>query len=395
MKSHVYCGILLLLFWMSCRDKDPQKENKIIDDSRAVIIKPDFSEPCKNIYPYLDTLKYVPLELTDSSMIGSIDRIAAYKGRLYIMDMKTSSLFVYTMDGKYLFKIHSVGQGPQEYIQLDFLSIDFEQQNIVLTDLFGYWIMRYDMNGHFISRQKIPFFVEGVATIHDKGIVLYANFRDNTRHFKKEYNLYYLDSLNRIQKKYFPYTSSKVKSSMFDAAMNGGFYTYNGQCNFFRTYNDTVCQLTPNGLVAKYIFNLNGTGFDQSYLGKRIDEISAYTKKRDYNCLDNVAEDDRWLSYTFTSDIFFWMGFYSKKSGKTLTALHYDNGHQFFNVARVEAIYNSWFIAQLSVEDLISSRDTYKKQSSEGMAKKELLTLLDTLKEEANPVLVLFKLKDF
>lgn len=395
MRLHVYFGTVLLLFWMGCNDKDAQKENKIIQNSSTEIIRPDFSEPFKNIYPYLDTLKYVTLELTDSSMIGSIDRIEVYNDRLYVLDTKTSSLFVYTMDGKYLFRIHSIGQGPQEYIQLDFLSIDIEQQNIVLTDLLGYWIIRYDMNGHFLSRHKIPFFVEGVAPTHDKGIMLYANFRDNTQYFKKEYNLYFLDSLSRIQKRYFPYTSSKLKNYMFAAAMNGGFYTYNGQSNYYRTYNDTVCNVTPKGLVAKYIFDLNGMGFDQSYFNKKIDQISEYSQKRNYCCLVNMVEGDSFLSYTFTSDMFFWLGFYSKKTGKTLTALHYDNGHQFFNIVRIEAIYKSLFIAQLSVEDLISSREIYQRQSSEGMAQKDLLALLDTLKDDANPVLVMFKLKDF
>lgn len=400
--KHFYSSILKLslltcLSLLSCNVNQQQKD-AILTGSQVRVIKPDLSNFDFNtdIGPYLDTLKYVKLELTNASMIGEIDQIIPYNDRLYILDTKTSSLFVFTIDGGYLFKINTIGEGPQEYTQLDFFSIDYKLKNIVLTDLMDYWVIRYDMEGNFLSRQKIPFWVEGVAPIYDKGIALYANFRDNTQYFENEYNLYFLDSLNQIEKNYFPYKTSEIGKgrNRIGAAVNGGFYSYNEQCQFFRTYNDTIFQITPEGLSTRFIFDLGDNAFDQSYFNQHVDQLAEYVKKNKYYSLMSFVEDDQWASYTFTNRVF-WLGFYNKKSGKTLTAFHYVNGDQSFYPVCVDAIYDSWFISHVSSESLYSDKETSVNNSFKGVAEKGLRTLLDSLNEDDNPVIVMYKLKDF
>ena len=158
-----------------------------------------------DLSPYIDTVKYVKLELTDESVIGAVDKVVIYEERIYILDTKTSSLFIFDMEGNYLHKIANIGQGPGDYTQLDFFDIDKENRHIVLTDLMAYWVMRYDFEGNFLSKQKIPIWCEGVSILPDKGVGLYANFRDNSDKLEQEYNLVCLDSAMNFKRAYFPY----------------------------------------------------------------------------------------------------------------------------------------------------------------------------------------------
>lgn len=41
------------------------------------------------------------MELTDESIIGYIQKLIVYKGRIYILDTQTSSLFIFDMEGRF------------------------------------------------------------------------------------------------------------------------------------------------------------------------------------------------------------------------------------------------------------------------------------------------------
>ncbi len=177
MKSKLFFTVILCCLICGCNQRkytteEDDNSQKILLDMPAIN---DVDWKQEDMLSILDDFKYVVLESTDESIIGGIDKLEVYKDRIYILDMMTSSLFVFTIDGEFIYKINRIGAGPEEYIQLDFFSIDYENEHLVLTDLMSYWVMRFDMDGNFISRKKIPFWVEGVASFQDKGVALYAN----------------------------------------------------------------------------------------------------------------------------------------------------------------------------------------------------------------------------
>lgn len=392
MKLSFYSLFIVILFF-SCSSREA-KEGVVFTSPETTIIKPSFSKNIVDIYPNLDTIKYIKLELTESSIVAEITKLEVYDSLIYILDAKTSSLFVFNMDGKYQYKIHSLGQGPKEYTQLDFFSIDRDQKQIVLTDLIDYWILRYDLNGKFISRQKIPFWTEGVIPIENKGIVLYANFRDNSKHLKKEYNIIYLDSLNRIQNVYFPYKSSLIGRAKFTTPQSSVFYPYNNRHNFFNSYSDTVYQVEPTGLVVKYIFDLKGKSFDQTYFTQKNNELSDYVKRQEYYSILNILENDEWLYFciSYYSKFEFWHGFYSKKTGELINSEFFYNKKQCF-IPNNLATYNSWFISDLPINCLLNIKEQNLMKPIGGMAENELRNLLNSLSEDDNPVLMMYKLK--
>lgn len=73
-----------------------------------------------DISPYVKSVNYVKLELTDKSMFADISTLEAFDDKLYIFDNVTNCVYVFSMDGRFLFVLNNVGQGPGEYTQIDF-----------------------------------------------------------------------------------------------------------------------------------------------------------------------------------------------------------------------------------------------------------------------------------
>lgn len=78
------------------------------------------------------------LETTKESLIDKVDKIIFYNDKIFIMDKKISkAIFVFDLQGKFLFKISNIGKGIGEYITLtDFIVnndnveiYDFESKN--------------------------------------------------------------------------------------------------------------------------------------------------------------------------------------------------------------------------------------------------------------------------
>jgi hypothetical protein len=62
-------------------------------------------------------IRYVPLETSDDCLIGNVSKTLIKNNKIYVADFHmASAIFVFDMNGKFLFKIARKGQGPGEYI---------------------------------------------------------------------------------------------------------------------------------------------------------------------------------------------------------------------------------------------------------------------------------------
>jgi hypothetical protein len=352
----------------------------------------------KDILPLIDTFRFVKLELTDESLIGDIDKLDVFEDRIYIMDMQTSSLFVFDINGKYLFKIDDIGQGPQEYIQLDFFDIDRKKRQLVLTDLMGYRILRYDMDGNFISKHEIPFRVEWTAPV-DGGYSMYANYRDNSDKFNKEYNLFIMDSTMNIKKNYFPYNSSVFNNPRMKFSPTGIFYYYNDSCRFLSTHYSTLYDIDINGLRAKYRFDFGEHTFDPDILSGKREKIDLYLNDQSYYMLSFLTENDSLLNFAYTLSSFpiFFYGYFSKNSGNIIYSAGFTIGESEYFRGHPLAAYDSWFISELRVGEMLEWKEDVKKKGLKTDSKwiKEKKIALENITEDDNPVLILYKLKPF
>ncbi|WP_160150072.1 6-bladed beta-propeller [Parabacteroides sp. Marseille-P3160] len=384
-----------------CNNDERIKEGEIIKSSNYEIIKPNISFDNKiNILPYIDSIKYVTLELTDESIIGNIQKLIVYNDRIYILDTQSSSLFVFDIKGKYLFKIDKIGSGPGEYTQLDFFDIDYKNNHIILTDLMTYWAIRYDMNGQYLYRKKIPVWIEGITPLPNKGMVAYANYRNNKETLKQECNLLYLDSLMQIRKVYFPYNSDLYKPNgiSFTTPQTGCFYTYNDSTFFFTPYNNEICKISENELILKYSFDFGEKKFNTNLL-EQPEKLKEYMRRGEFYTLTQVFENDQILFFSISEPAFpfTFRGYYSKSNKNTLCSVFYTIGDNelFDGSANILSTYNSWFIAEYNISSLIgwSNNIDKKKIIFDNIFLKERKQIAESLSPEDNPVLMFYKFK--
>ena len=65
-------------------------------------------------------IRYVPLETTDSSLVGGLWSIRLLEDKI-LVSCKEANLLFDRQTGKFLRKVSSVGQGPREYLQGNYL----------------------------------------------------------------------------------------------------------------------------------------------------------------------------------------------------------------------------------------------------------------------------------
>ena len=65
----------------------------------------------------------IPLETNDSTFIQNINRICLSNDTLFVLDSKLEKVVMFDMEGRCVGKIHNVGNGPREYIQISDICI--------------------------------------------------------------------------------------------------------------------------------------------------------------------------------------------------------------------------------------------------------------------------------
>ena len=104
--------------------------------------------------PQLSSLRYVFLETNEHSLINNINRLFYCNQKIYLFDDRSKQILCFDDNGKFLFKIHSVGQGPGEYLYPVDMDVD-NNGDIYINDPVSKRIMRYK-NGDKNKSEIIP-----------------------------------------------------------------------------------------------------------------------------------------------------------------------------------------------------------------------------------------------
>ena len=403
---------LCLLFSASCsNDAVKWEESAFLSDADSCLIAIKPTNDAIDIGQYLDSVYYVKLEFTDESIIGQIDKVLIFENKIYVLDRQTASIFIFDMSGNYLSKICRIGQGPGDYITLNYFDIDTDKRHIIVTDLKSYWTIRYDLNGKYLSRKKMPVNMLGIAPLPDNKYVFFSNFRNNTRFIEPEYNIVYLDSLMQIEKVYFPYNSENFykPTLQFASLPAGPFKTFENELQFVYLLKNEVYSVTPEGLALKYKFDFNGKNFNYDALFRKRG-LQEYLNKGRYWTLFEINESKNILSFSFleNAERRLYNGFYSKSTGNVIHSTRFMLEKIRFLSSTLSS-HEDWIITQLPVDYLTGwakNVDKAKAEAEKGnmnaldflpvhQALKDRKRMADSLTFDDNPVLMFFRLKPF
>ena len=161
MKHSTIIAFLTLMF-MSC--DDVKKTDYSLENVPIVIdIDSVMTDSLKISY-----LKYIPLETSAECLMGGPSKVLIRDNKIYVADNRTTmTLFVFDINGKFLFKISKRGQGPNEYISFK----DFDIQtngDIYIHDSFGKKFVVFNSEGVFQRSIKVDDFFTDFCLFDDK-----------------------------------------------------------------------------------------------------------------------------------------------------------------------------------------------------------------------------------
>ena len=145
-------------------------------DDAPIIIDINSAKQTPLTLDHIDHIRFIPLETTDESLIGFPSKTLIRNNKIYVGCASTThSLFVFDMDGNFLFRIARRGQGPGEYIAFG----DFDVRpngDIYIHDPFTHRFLIFNSEGEFQRSIQTNYISSGFALIGDNKMY-WANLR--------------------------------------------------------------------------------------------------------------------------------------------------------------------------------------------------------------------------
>lgn len=326
-------------------------------------------------------IRYVPLETTDDCLMNNEFYIMQYTGE----DIITSGIFHFDKNGKFLNKIGSKGQGPEEYLQGLFAFGDWKNKLLYVQN----WttLTCYGFDGTFVRSVPTPQLNMGAAGLFDENHILYSNdiyYADKANPIQ----LYMVDSQNgKTVSKWRGHLEENKKYGMILTSRDF-MYKYDNSLFYKPALENVIFKiLSPKKRQLVYKFDCSGKDIDVS-----ADEVDP-KKRFQFLSVYWAKETAQYLFVNYGMKNISRLGIYDKEK-KTFTNVTIKD-----NLAGGYDIHPAWtsddnhLLMIYYAGGLLQDKE---KRYSTGLLperKKELDELLKNIKEDDNPVVILVTLK--
>ena len=150
MKKNI-CLLLIAALMCSCAGQDNGK-----DDFITISIDPEDSQ-IVSIADFFEKIAIVPLETNDTILINAVYNIIPLNKRLYILDRRSSSVFIFSDHGEAKAVIHDQGDGPNKYTNASSIAVNVEKKELYVMDNQLKKKFVYDLNGRLLRVDTIPY----------------------------------------------------------------------------------------------------------------------------------------------------------------------------------------------------------------------------------------------
>ena len=353
-------------------------QSKAFNVDTSSLLRIDLNEALEgdliNETDVLDTMLFIPLETTPESIIAYPSKIMMTDDRIFVLDSE-HNIVIFDNNGRYISSLKK-GQGPGEINKLMSVSYNYLEQQLMVIQ--NKWIMYYDKDGNPIDKGiKCAFTCKEFAAI-PSGFIFF-HFVSCNRHLgpQAEKALFLTNSDMNILN-----TGIDVLSQNNVICCIDNITRYNGSYFISQFYNDTIFCVSENGgpaLKAKYLLDYSSCKAPDSESEDRVGKF--------YNN-GSVLENA-------TSQIFFFTcirkGIFvvvrDKGTGHTMGGYKFDCDGFPEYLASAKTQHGEYFVSVL--QPFKGMECSSPAVSPESNAKLKGLT------EEDNPVLVLYKLKQF
>jgi hypothetical protein len=399
-----YIAVLICIFFSAC--KNQMKYTEIAGDYTIINVETPVNISIENLIGDYDTVR---LESSEESLLKEIFQIYIMNDTLYILDHSKTTVSIFSNTGKYINKIHTVGQGPDEYIQISSFSIDYINKQIVVMDAYSKKIILYDRNGNHEKTVLLNFVPVRIASttsgfVHfcsePKATPPYSMFpyeemeTSNVHFFDKKGNF-----LHAAKQDDTPQTI-EIRSAHALINLKDGTFLYQP------ALSDTIYIVNENSIGLKYVIQSGSAYKIPSYKDRQKISFSLDNKNgREH--IKNMIDDKYLFSWgeILDSDDYFYVGFsgllsndkvkvyYSKSKDKTITV---SSNSIKGNKILADIFLNTPLVTDnKSFYTVIPARIMYDETSAGKLPEGKMKTFLSgTDIDDTNPLLIRFTLND-
>jgi len=172
---------LPLIVLVSCNINPPDAVTTYSSGNTIAVNLDSTSEP--SFFEFFSGVEIIPLETNPSSVIKDVSKVIICSERCYIMDSDQGLLFIFDLNGKYLCKINRKGSGPGEYSLLYDFHINTNNGNIELLDGRGKIII-LSSELEYLTSVSLPVrAVHNFIRLNNDTLVLYSNSGEKKIYF--------------------------------------------------------------------------------------------------------------------------------------------------------------------------------------------------------------------
>jgi hypothetical protein len=398
---------LIIVFLIGCNRQKSVEQNR---DYITVSVNPKKALKSINMSEIFSEIEYIPLENADKHVIGEIHQLIAYKNRFYIFDrFHTQSVFCFQQDGKFLFELNRKGTGPGEYVKLKNVSIDYDNDYLLLYCGQIKQILVYDLDGNYVKSYRTKDIWANDFSYTGNGYAaFYGCYTSNPQYSKNgmtpnlliaktdDYKILHTDL-------FFP---SEIKMSVVVGNAKHFSSYHNGTVSLLAEYNDTVFHISEGKSEPAYYVDFGDMKKDKSFYSLLrnpttvLGQIPEYEKTRDICIITALEETKTDIVFGYRHKNTFHYVFYNKETGQVIDVCS-DNSKN-----NDDPIYNDidgctfafpWstdgesFFGVIESYSILEMKESIRASTAAG--KDKLLKILDGMSEFDNPIIVKMKMK--
>jgi len=390
-KKNVIILVCIFKIVVSCKTVD--NEQFMIDKNTEIIkIDPMKYSDIKPRVITSENVEYIPLETTDVSIIGRIDRIQIFDGNYFITDKRNAKgIYIFDKEGHFLNKIHPFGNGPHEITFMDDIQFNKVTKQIEIYDSTKKKILVYALNGEFIKEFNTKVYLSSFFPIAENERYYYTEFRsyNGILDIDKNYRLLRMDENANLLSVFFSYKDSKANQKIKQLQRNFFPIDKSDKVFFLEAFSNNVYELEGNSAILKYKLDFTNANIPDDLLDS--DEVNKMgSGKADFVMKNNLAlvknilfEDNEELMFWYVKDNSYRTLHYDKKSKKSYE-------------------YNNCFVTKdnitLPIEDYVTKKFSFSTIEPMVLLKENLNSystriqkILANKKSTDNPILVKIK----
>jgi hypothetical protein len=396
MKSYIFLTGLLIFVFSACR------QPRVHDEGDAPVITLRFDFDTLSFGSIVAGTEFIPLETTDESLIGQVDKIIFQGNKYYVMDDQQKIIFIFDSRGKYLAKIDKKGQGACEYVYMHSFLVDKSGNISILSLSDPVQILSYAAADHYRTCDKLTVKDWSGEDFYplNTGYIFYSAGGSNDS--EKQYFLFSTDLEGNVLNKLLP----SHQFIEYDLSYLHSFTPYGDTLLFHKYFDNNIYQILPESVTVRYVLDFGKYRMSEEQKKLFYNKDFQYFMQHANNCIIDL---DFWYETPEIAVFSYLPG----GSGIPFFALYAKKDKRLFLPKKLDHVTHSLstplcmvgldhFLSVLDVSSIILDvADTdgvtpaLKEQYMNAMCHNYpgLKSIIDTLSIDSNPVLIKYKLK--